>query len=77
MIIRSDFDTDFATRSLRRFFMEALIRLLDDAEDTIIFLALSLRRQLARRPRERRRVARLSENTLKPSSASVKSTRGF
>jgi len=77
MILRFDSNTDFSTRSLRRFFMEALIQFLDDAEDVIIFLALSLRRELARRPRERRRVARLSENTLKPSSASVKSTRGL
>jgi len=42
--------------------MEALIRFLDDAEDAIVSLTLGLRRKLARRPRERRRFARLSEN---------------
>jgi len=40
--------------------MEAFIRLLDDAEDVIISTALSLQRRLARWPRERRRVVRLS-----------------
>jgi hypothetical protein len=51
--------------------VEALIRFLDDVEDAIISAASSLRRKLARRPRERRQVARLGENSPKPISKSV------
>ena len=65
------FDTNQSTRYSRRLFVEALIRFLDDAEDVIISTAASLRRRLARRPRERRRVARLSEDSPKSPSTSA------
>jgi hypothetical protein len=51
--------------------MEALIRLLDDAEDIIITTVLRLRRAVAWNPRERRRVARLRENPPNPSTNSA------
>ena len=38
--------------------MERLIRLLDQAEDSIVAAAFSLRRKLARKPKERRKTPR-------------------
>ena len=67
-IVGLNLDADLSTWNLRVRCMESLIQFLDDAEDVIVSMALDLRRKLARRPRERRRVVRLSETSRKPSA---------
>ena len=46
--------------------MESLFQIYDEVEDAILTAVIRLRRSLARKPRERRRVARLPESTAKP-----------
>lgn len=48
--------------------MESLFQIYDEVEDAILTTVVRLRRSLARKPRERRRVARLPETTAKLST---------